>query len=97
MDRNFLISLMFFYKRLRRQRKRLHWVHPINTKRLQFGVFYTLFTELREDENKCCNYFRMSIAAFDELSSRLQDGLQRENTKMRNCVPPMEMLAITIR
>jgi len=30
---------------------RLLWVHPIIQKREEFGTFYTLFDELRDDAN----------------------------------------------
>jgi hypothetical protein len=43
------------------------------------------------------NSFRMSISTFDELHERLKDNLQRQNTKMRNCIQPVQMLAIAIR
>ena len=56
------------YRRLRRRRiKRTYWVHPINEKTEQAGTFHTFLEELRNDENKFFNYFRMSIPSFDEL------------------------------
>ncbi|KAJ8883945.1 hypothetical protein PR048_015801 [Dryococelus australis] len=73
---------------------RLHWVHPINERRERVGLFNTLFEKLRNDENKFFNYFRMSIASYDVIHIRLKDVLQRQNTKMRNCIQPVEMLAV---
>jgi len=61
------------------------------------GLFYTLFNDLRNDENKFFNYFRMSCASFDELHGKLKDKLKRENTQFRNCIQPVEMLSITLR
>ena len=58
--------------------------------------FYTIFEGLRDDE-KFFNYFRMSVASLDELHERIKDVLQRQNTKMRNCIQPVEMLAVTLR
>jgi len=60
MDRNSIIALFLLYRRRKRTRYRLHWVHPIIKKREEFGAFYTLFGELRDDANKFLNYFRMS-------------------------------------
>ena len=39
----------------------------------------------------------MLVSSFDELYRRLEDSLQRRNIKMRNCIQPVEMLAVAIR
>ena len=96
MDRNSITALFLLYCRRKRRRNRLHWVHPIIQKREEFGAFYTLF-ELRDDANKFFNYFRMSVSSFDEMHRRLKESLQRRNSKMRNCIQPVEMLAVAIR
>lgn len=98
MNRKQLIALMLFRRRMNRRRKnRLIWVHPINEMRKAVGTFYTLFKQLRQDDTKFFNYFRMSITSFDELHGRIKDSIQRKNTKMRNCIQPVEILAITLR
>ena len=95
MDRNSIIAL-FLYRRERR-RNRLHWVHSVIQEREELGAFYTLFGELRDDANKFFNYFRMSVSSFDKMHRRLKESLQRRNNKMRNCIQPVEMLAVAIR
>ena len=97
MDRNSIIALFLLYRRRKRRRNRLHWVHPIIQKREEFGAFYALFGELRNDANKFFNYFRMSVSSFDELHRCWKESLQRRNIKMRNCIQPAEMLAVAIR
>ncbi|CAH1980922.1 unnamed protein product [Acanthoscelides obtectus] len=98
MNRKQLIALLLFRRRMKRRgNNRLIWVHPINKMRQKVGTFYTLFEQLRNDDTKFFNYFRMSITSFDELHERLKDSIQRKNTKMRNCIQPIEMLAITLR
>ena len=42
------------------------------------------------------NYFRMSVSSFDEMHRRLKESLQRRNNKMRNCIQPVEVLAVAI-
>jgi hypothetical protein len=42
-------------------------VHPINARREEEGLFYNLFNDLRNNENKFFSYFRMSNASFDVL------------------------------
>jgi len=74
----------------------LLWVHPVINKREEFGAFYTRFDELRDDANMFFNYFRMLVSSFDKLHRRMEDSLQRRNTKMRNCMQPVEMLAVAI-
>jgi len=97
MDRNSIIALFLLYRRRKRRRNRLHWVHPVIQKREELGAFYTLFGELRDDPNKFFNYFRTSVSSFDKKHRRLKESLQRRNNKMRNCIQPVEMLAVAIR
>lgn len=93
-----IIALWLYNRRRKRQQKnRVFWVHHINARREEVGLFYTLFNDLRNDENKFLNYFRMSSASFDKLHGKLKDKLQRENTQFRNCIQPIEMLSITLR
>lgn len=100
MEKKQIIAMLFLYRRykkLKRNNNRLHWVHPIITKRKDFGAFYTIFPKLREHEDKFANYFRMSTTSFDELHMKLKDRLQRQDTFMRECIQPVQMLAITLR
>lgn len=87
--------------RLRRKRicrqKRKYWVHPINERRSNLGAFNVLMNQLRDDEAKFFNYFRMNPASFDELLGRIEPLIRRQNTVMRDCIPPTMMLAITLR
>ena len=77
MGRNSVIALFLLYHHRKRRRVRLHWIHPEIQKREEFGAFYTLFNELRDDENKFLNYFRMSASSFEELHRRLKGILHR--------------------
>ncbi|KAJ8865551.1 hypothetical protein PR048_033071 [Dryococelus australis] len=65
--------------------------------RLLKDAFGTSFMELREDENKFFNYFRMSVKSFDELVVKLEDGIKSEDTKLRFAITPAEMLPIALR
>jgi len=95
-DRNSIIVLFLLYRRRKCRRNGLHWVNLLIQKRDEFGAFYTLF-ELRDDANKFLNYFRMSFSYFDEKQRGLKDSLQGRSSKMRNCIQPVEMLAVAIR
>jgi translation initiation factor 2 alpha subunit (eIF-2alpha) len=63
----------------------------------EFGAFYTLFDELRDNENKFFKYIRMPVSSFFELHRQVMENLQRRNSKMRNCIHPVKMLAVAIR
>jgi hypothetical protein len=97
MDRNSVIALLLSYRRRKRRHNGLHWVHPIIQKREEFAAFYTLFGALWDGANKFFNYLRTSVSSFDEMRRRLKESLQRRNSKMRNCIQPVEMLAVAVR
>nr|CAD7446905.1 unnamed protein product [Timema bartmani] len=93
-----LLCLLHLRRRQRRNRRgREFWVHPIVAARTLEGTLYTLIGRLQEDERKFFNYFRMSTSTFDYILNRLAPHLQRQNTVMRECISPLEMLAVTIR
>lgn len=81
----------------KKKKNRRYWVHPIASSRLSEGTFYVLFYELRDDENKFFDYFKMSIKSYDELHHTLKNILQKKDTNMRLAIPPIEMLAMTLR
>jgi len=39
----------------------------------------------------------MSVSSFDEMHRCLKDSLQCHNSKMKNCIQPVEMLAVAVR
>jgi len=75
---------------------RRFWVHPILIERPVAGSFVVLFQKLREDDLKFFNYFRMSIKSFDELSSKVERDLKKEDI-VRLSISPTERLAVTLR
>ena len=91
--RNLLVLLRRKYKK----RKRQYRIHPILAVRYLEGSFYTLLEKLKSQDSKFFNYFRMSVSTFEFLVMRLSDRIKGQDTPMRACVPPKEMLAVTIR
>lgn len=73
------------------------WIHPLVQERTAAGAFYTLFQRLRADEAKFFNYFRMSVASFDNLLGRIRNQICKQDSNMRPAIPPEEMLAVTLR
>ena len=91
----FALLLMRRIRRLRRQRSM--WVHPLTNARLYHGQYYTIMTELRNDNEKFFNFFRMSQNTFNELLSVIKNYIQRQDTNMRDSIQPEQRLAITVR
>lgn len=81
----------------KKKRKRSTWIHPINRKRLNLGEFHHLFNDLKEDENKFFQYFRMSPTKFSELGDILEHELTFQNTSFRRAVSKEERLAVALR
>jgi hypothetical protein len=93
----FALWWLFAKDKIRKTRNRRVWVYPILSTRLTMGAFYTLFNDLREDDKKFFNCFRMSPRSFNELYSKLEDHLHKMDTNMRRCIPAKERLVVTLR
>ncbi|XP_030749371.1 protein ALP1-like [Sitophilus oryzae] len=73
------------------------WVHPINQKRAELGEFHHLFNDLKEDEKKFFQYFRMSHNKFLELLDILEPDLSFQNSSFRRAISKEERLAVALR
>jgi hypothetical protein len=91
------VVFVYLASKLLVKKQRRYWVHPYVSSRLLKGAFSSMFIDLRDDEDKFFNYFRMSIKSFDELLTKLSDKIKVEDTVMRLAIPPIEMLAVTLR
>ncbi|MPD06918.1 hypothetical protein E2C01_102752 [Portunus trituberculatus] len=60
------------------------------------GEFYTLYEDLKADNGKFFNYFRMIYPTFQELLARVTDGIKQQDTNMRPAIPPEEAVALII-
>lgn len=94
-NRAVAVAVVLLIKRRREKKKRL-WVHPINSARHLKGAFITLYSNLREDERKFFNYFRMSIKSFDELHHKLENSLKFSD-KVRVSISSVERLSVCLR
>lgn len=98
MDINTFIILYWYQKRRRaRTVKRKYWIHPIVSQRHNLGAYRTLMGQLRSDDVKFFNYFRMSQSSFDELLRRVEGDFKRQDTVMRKSITPEEKLVICLR
>ena len=94
-----IISTYILYKRhqKKKNKKKKLWIHPILENRKEKGAFANLVKELQDDDTKFFNYYRMSKSSYKELLGRLENVLQRSDTKFREALTPNEQLTITIR
>ena len=95
-DDDLFLLMAAYLKRIKKQ-KRKYWVHPINSARLLKGTFYTLYEDLKADNNKFFAYFRMSSSTFEEIVAKIRTGILKQDTIMRLSIPPEEVTAIAIR
>jgi len=93
--RNLLVLLYLWRKYKKRERQ--YWIHPILAVSYLERSFYTLIEKLKSHDSKLFYFFRMSVSTFEFLVMRLRDRIKGQHTPMRACVPPKEMLAVTIR
>ena len=73
------------------------WVKPWLLKREDLGLFHTIFQEIRYDSKKCKDFIRMNNSQFMFLVDLLSEDLQKEDTLMRKCVSPPELICLTLR
>ena len=61
-------------------------------------VYETLLAGLQlEDECNYKDYLRMTSENFEEIFQLIKDDIRKENTKIREPIPPRLKLAVTIR
>lgn len=92
-----LLLLLLKRRRRRRRQKRKFWVHQILELENNMDNSIILFMELRSDEEKFFNYFRMSVSSFDEMNNILRSKIKREDTITRRSIQAKERLAVTLR
>ena len=62
------------------------------------GVYETLLAELRlEDKFNYKNYLPIASENFEEIFQLIKDDIRKENTKIREPIPPRLKLAAKIR
>ena len=77
--------------------ERKHWVQPCLAKREQLGAFHTIFQEIRNDPKRCRDYIRMQNEQFMYLVNLMKEGLQKQDTLLRDCIPPDELTCVALR
>ena len=87
-------------RRRKRRGHRTFWVRPRISRRRQFGLYDHLLVELRnEDQASFKNFMRMPPPPemFDELLTRVDPRITKQNTNYREALDPDLKLALTLR
>lgn len=61
------------------------------------GEFNNLYHQLRQDEGRFYTAFRMNFECFDELLEMIRNDIKKNNTNYRDCIDPIQRLAVTLR
>ena len=92
-----LLSLLLVYRRCWLLRRRT-WVHKIIRKRQELGEFHRQFVqELRLDQQRFLQYFRMTPETFDNLLHVVGPHIRKQTTNYRKPISPEQRLAICLR
>ncbi|KAI4470899.1 hypothetical protein MML48_1g02174 [Holotrichia oblita] len=79
-------------------KNRRFWMKQWILRRNRLGVSETLLKELTlEDKEAYSNHLRMYEERFDELLSKFQDCIKKQDTVMRLAIPPKLKLQVTLR
>ena len=79
--------LLFYVVGKKHERK---WVHEVNMKRREFSEFHHLMKQLRQDEGKFKEYFRMSRNQFEQLLSPIKDDIEKKEVNYRESISAEE-------
>ena len=72
-------------------------MHPINSRRPEFGSFGYLFPDLVNNPEKFYDFFRMTTEQYKMLVELIGPSIKKQNTNYRLAIRPEERLAIFIR
>ena len=90
-----LLLPLMLHRRLRR--RRTVWIHPILGQMQQLGEFHRLVHELRLDEQRFFQSFRMRPETFENLLHIVGPHIRKQTTNYRNPISPQQRLAICFR
>ena len=83
-----------------KRRNHRWWVHDIIRNRLQQGAYHNLFKELKFDEEKFHQYFRLTREQFAQVLSYVEEDLSKHCRSREVICPvicPRQRLAICLR
>ncbi|KAJ8018466.1 hypothetical protein HOLleu_43531 [Holothuria leucospilota] len=93
-----LLASMYVITKKRQKKFRKHrwWVHRLLRNRRRYGAYYTLVNELRFDDEKFKQYFRLTRNQFAQVLELVEKDLVK-HCRSREVICPRQRLAICIR
>ena len=74
--------------------EREYWVCPWLANRSQFGAYHSLLLQLKKDGKAFKEFLQMDEGQFDFLVGKLTAKIIKEDTVMRPCIKPHEMVCV---
>ena len=81
----------------RKKQCKRFWLRKTYEKREQLGSFYTLFLDLKEDQECFFRYFCKTPDRFEHFLEWVGLEIEKKNTRLRRTSPTRERLVITLR
>ena len=93
-----IIATFIENHKCKKRRKRKEWVKPWLQRRNSHGFYSQLLCELRLEEKEISgNYLCMAPENFEKLLGYIKEDIWKEDTHLRESIPPETKLALTIR
>ena len=73
------------------------WVNPLNSQRLIYLQFHTLYEHLCANPDMFEKYYHMPLRVFQELLHHIKPFIIKSDTNMRLAISPEERLIITLK
>ena len=86
------LALAFEEEEGEEQPRRRLWVHDILRNRESQGAFGHLIQELRLDDARFKNFFRLDKSQFEDLLRRIGPEISKKQTHLRETISPDERL-----
>ncbi len=83
--------------RLRAKCRRRFWVHDTIRRWTELSEFHRLLQELRLDDGRFQQSFRLTVAQFEDLLARVGARISRQDTNYRHSISAAERLSICLR
>ena len=76
--------------------EREYWVRPWLANRPQFGAYHSLLLELKKNGKAFKKFLQMDERQFDFLEGKLTAKIIKEDTVIRPCIKPHEMVCVAL-
>ena len=93
---HFLLENSYLVRRRLQLKRKKCWVNDILAKRKEFGEFNHLYDDLKKDEKKFFDYYRMNQDTFNYILDAIREPIKKMSN-FRDTISPEERLSVTLR